>query len=223
VVAQMRAKRFALALDARAAAAILIAAYVPVRCAVMAEIASRDGQRTFRAFLALAAERLRGGMWYMLRELVQSAAADGYVDALELLSRELLAEARALRDRALESPPDPVEFSRRLFDIPPYADATRWICQWTRECGAGVEETWACRQTQAEEVAVRAGEGLCAQYINWITGHHLSERRLVEAAHVRGDRRAVFRMLREGENRCMRPRSYRPFLEGRGPAPAIVS
>jgi len=219
----MRAKRFALALDAQATAAILIAAHIPVTCTLTADIASPDAERTFCEFLALAADRLRGGMWYMLRELVQSAAAEGYVDALERASSGLLAEARALRDRALESPPDPIEFSRRLFDIPPYAEATKLICQWTRECGAGVEDTWARHQTQAEEWKSRAAEGICAQYINWITGQHLHERRPVEAAQVRGDRRAMFRMLRVGENRCIRPRSYRPFLEGRGPAPAIAS
>ncbi|PXW97382.1 hypothetical protein [Mycolicibacterium moriokaense] len=224
VVKHMRAKRFALEIDTGSAAAILIAAHVPATCAVAAEALSLDAARTYRELMALAAERLRGGMLHMLKELVEGAASDGYLGALYFISERLLAEAVALREHALDSPPDPVEFTRRLFDIPPYAEAAKLICQWARECvHASAVDLWARRQTQAEELRVRAAEGLCSQYINWVNEHHMQERRLIAAAQARGDRRAVFRLLREGEFRLMRPKSYRSFLEGHGAPPAIAS
>ena len=223
VVQHMREKRHALAIDARSAAAILIAAHVPATCAADAKLRSLDAERTYRELMAVAADRLRGGMWPMLEELVKGVANSGRIAALYFVAEQLLAEAVALRNRALEAPSDPVEFSRKLFDIPPYAEAAKLICQWAREpAQASWADAFTRRQTQAEELRARASEGLYAQYFNWVDQRHLHERSLVAAAQARGDRRAVFRILREGEFRCMRPRSYRAFLEGHGEPPTIT-
>jgi hypothetical protein len=219
----MRSKRLAMAVDARSAACILIAGQLPVACASVAAAYSQDDVRAFRDTITLAAEGLRSGMFHILKDVVAVVMQTWLVPAVDLASAHLISEANKLRDDALDSPPDPVEFSRRLFRVPPYAVAAKLMCMWARECKPPpeLEDKWSRRQQQAAELGARAGEALCAQHHSWLTGYHLYERQLVQAAQARSDHRAVFRLLREGEFRCMRPRSYRPFLEGKGAPPAV--
>jgi hypothetical protein len=219
----LRSKRFAMAVDVRSAACVLIAGQLPVACASIAAANSQDRARAFREIITLAAEGLRSGMQDILKNVVAAVMQTWLVNAVDLVSAHLITEANKLRDDALDSPPDPVEFSRRLFQVPPYAVVAKLLCQWGRECQPPPEldEKWSRRQQQAAELGARAGEALCAQHFSWITGGHYYERQLVQAARARGENRAVFRLLREGEFRCMRPRSYRPFLEGTGPPPEV--
>lgn len=220
----MKRGRHMWAMDARAAAALLLVAHVPAVCARARGPDPAQVATEYRRLLALAADRLHAGRWEMTGELVVAAVRDGYLGPLDALGSYLAAEAIALRDAALDGPPDPLDFAGKLYDAAPFAFAAGWLSRWVREHAAvqsASGQDWASRETESEELFSRICDGLHSQLLDWILGGLWAERRRVAAARARGDRDGVWRLLAEGELALRWPRSYRPFLLGEGPAPAV--
>jgi hypothetical protein len=211
-------------MDARATAAARFAAQIPAVCAAAHEDDLKRSVATYRELVTVAADRLRAGWWDMTEQLVAEAVAMGYAAQLDKLGADLLAEATRFRDAALEAPPEPVRFAGLLYDAAPPAFAAAWLSRSGRKSRAvpwKFASAWAHRETIAEEMFVRISDGLWHQAVDWITGSWWEVRRQVAAARARGDRRAVWTMLRDGEFGLRWPRSFRPFLSGEGDPPVF--
>jgi hypothetical protein len=211
-------------MDARGAAALLLAAHIPAACARARGSDPATMAREYRRLLALAADRLYAGRWEMLGELIVRVVRDGYLAPLDALGSHLSAEAIALRDAALDGLPDPLDFAGKLYDAAPFAFAAGWLSRWVVEHAAlpaAHTADWARRAADAEDLFVRICDGLHSQLLDWILGCIWVARADVSAAHARGDRDRVWMLLREGEIALRWPRSYRPFLLGEGPEPTV--
>jgi hypothetical protein len=219
----MKRGRHLWAMDARAAATLLLAAHVPAACARARWGNPTSAAREYRRLLALAADRLHAGRWEMTGELVVSAVRDGYLEALDSLGAYLNAEAVALRDSALGGPPDPLEFAGRLYDAAPFAFAAGWLCRSAREHATDPARArdLAQREAAADDLFLRLCDGLHSQLSDWALGGLWAERAMITAARARGDSEGAWRLLSAGELALRWPRSYRPFLLGEGPAPAV--
>jgi hypothetical protein len=208
-------------MDARATAAARFAAQVPAACAAAHEHDLKRSIATYLHLATVAADRLRAGWWDMTEQLVTEAVEMGYAAQLDKLGTDLLAEAIRFRDAALQAPPEPVRFAGLLYDAAPPAFAAAWLSRIgrkSRHVPAELADAWAHRETVAEELFARISDGLWYQPVDWITGALWEVRRQVADAQARGDRRAVWTMLRDGEFGLRWPRSYFPFLSGeRGP------
>lgn len=223
VLAHMQTRRDDLAIDARSAGAMLIAAYITESCAG-SHTDPAQAMLAYRKLLALAAISMQHGDWRNSDGLVARAAGDGYLGHLATLAEQFYSRAKIYRDYALASPPDPLEFARRLYEIAPYAAAAAWIGSAVRAAQAEQTQTpehsaLAKVATDAEELAVRTSDGLDIHYMHCVIGQIHQDRRAVAAAVTAGQRDEVFRFLREGEFRLTRPQSYRAFLEGKSPDP----
>jgi hypothetical protein len=172
--------------------------------------------------LVAAAEHARHGPEVMARLLVMHAVRDGYAKVLDYAAATYYAWAIAMRDAALAGPPDPLRFGAQLYNAPPYAYAAYLICQGARAAlGKSAQGRWARMQTDAEELFIRIGDGIYAQYRDWCLSQLDRERQKITAAQARGDRREVWKLIRNGEFGLRWPRSYRPYLLGEAPAPAV--
>jgi hypothetical protein len=211
-------------MDARATAAARFAAQIPAVCAAAHEDDPKRSVATYRELITVAADRLRAGWWDMTEQLVTEAVARGYAAQLDKLGADLLAEATRFRDAAVEAPPEPVRFAGLLYDAAPPAFAAAWLShsgQKSRAVPGEFASAWAHRETVAEEMFARISDGLWYQAVDWITGSLWEVRRQIAEAQARGDRRAVWTMLRDGEFGLRWPRSFRPFLSGEGDPPVF--
>jgi hypothetical protein len=219
-------RRNRLAIDARTASTMLLAAHIPQFCANSHSYAG-NVIRTHRELLALSTTMMRCGTWLELNDLIVIAAERGHLENLVALADHLQAQAIAHRDYAMASPADPLEFTRRVFEIAPYAIAAVRICAVLRgaladQISTPTHDMLEKIATEAEELGVRTGDSLDLHYLHWATGFVHDERRAVaaEIATARaGYRHAVFQFLQDGEFRLLRPRSYRGFIEGKDPTP----
>ncbi|HTQ90317.1 MAG TPA: hypothetical protein VMK84_12580 [Streptosporangiaceae bacterium] len=211
-------------MDARATAAARFAAQVPAVCAQAHEDDLKRSVATYRELVTIAADRLRAGWWDMTGQLITDAVDMGYAAQLDKLGADLLAEATRLRDAALAAPPEPVRVAGLLYDAAPPAYAAAWLSHSGQESPALPAEfadVWAHRETVAEEMSARIGDGLWYQAVDWITGAYGAIRREVAQARARGGRRAEWAMIRDGEFGLRWPRSLRLFLSGQSDDPPV--
>jgi hypothetical protein len=80
---------------------------------------------------------------------------------------------------------------------------------------------WQNRATQAEEIAVRAADGLAHQYSYWMSNELREIRDQVQAAIASGDYLTAEMLIGDGELANYWPKSYRAFFEGTGPEPGV--
>jgi hypothetical protein len=211
-------------MDAHATAAARFAAQVPAACAQAHGDDLKRSVATYRELVTVAADRLRAGWWDMTGQLITDAVDMGYARQLDKLAADLLAEATRFRDAALAAPPEPVRVAGLLYDAAPAAYAAAWLSRSGRKSRALPEEfaaVWAHRETVAEEMFARIGDGLWYQAADWITGAYWTIRREIAEARARGGRRAEWAMLRDGEFGLRWPRSLRSFLSGQSDDPPL--
>lgn len=214
--------RHELAIDAPQAAGLLLAAQVPIACAAQHPGDTALAELVRRRYLVAAAEHARHGFEVMARLLVMHAVRDGYAKVLDYAAATYYTRAIGMRDAALDGPPDPLRFAAQLYDAPPYAYAAYLICQGARAAlGKSAPGGWARMQTDAEELFIRIGDGIYSQYRDWCLSQLDGERQKIAAAQARGDRREVWKLIRNGEFALRWPRSYRPYLLGKAAAPAV--
>ncbi len=212
------------AITALDAAALMVAAQVPLTCS---QVHSADGDATWRIYSQYLAATLRGiddGPQRAVAKLVTRAARDGYHDALDALASSYYSTALQFRDAALDGPPDAMRFAWQLYNVAPYAYAVVLISRSVRATlrkNSARSEAWAHRQTAATELFLRVGDGIFYQYLDFCLGCLKHERARVATAQARGDRRGVWKLVRDGEFMLRWPRAYRPYLMGRAGLPAV--
>ena len=242
---RMSSLREQVAINAPSAAALLLAACIPTDCA----IACSSSTPTLAEFLLTAATALRTGDYREVDGVVLLAAMRGHLNVLDNLSDQLLAAAEQLRDEALDAPPDPLAFSKLLFRIPPYATAAMLICRWVTEFGVDrlggldgdalrqvveqirsdparhgpttAQSVWTNRATQAEEILVRAADGLARQYFYWTSNQLRETRDKVQAAIASGDHLGAEMLFVDGVLLNHWPKSYRGFFMGTADEPGV--
>jgi hypothetical protein len=223
---QLQQLRHDWAIDAPEAAAYLLAAQLPAACAQQHPGSADLAELIHRRYLLIAAEHVRDGPDAMAMQLVSEAAAGGYARVLNAVADMYYTRALVARDAALDGPPDPMQFGRQLYNVAPYAYAVMLICAALRTligqpAAPGEVAGRARLQTDATELFIRVGDGIFLQYMDWCLALLDREREKVAAAQARGDRREVWKLIRGGEFALRWPRSYRPYLLGEAPVPAV--
>jgi hypothetical protein len=212
------------AITAPDAAALLLAAQVPLACGQIYGKNSEAAWRIYCKYLTAAIGHISRAPELAAEKMIAQVARDGCYKALDAVASVYYSTAVEFRDAALDGPADPLRFAWQLYSVGPYAYAVMLICHAARSTlrrNSSKSERWARTQTGAAELFLRAGDGICFQYMDFCLGRIGQEREKVAAAQARGDHRAVWKLIRDGEFGLRWPRSYRPYLMGQARLPAV--